>query len=141
MEKEPKFSLIFAIVNSGSVDLVMEGAREAGATGGTAFHARGTGNLDLEKFYGIPIQKEKEVVVIIVNNKITEKVMSAIYKSAGLETIGQGIVFSLPVEKVEGLSNIEEFVKEAKNQIGGIEEAAEQIKEKEAKEAEEKEEN
>ncbi|MBO8428054.1 MAG: P-II family nitrogen regulator [Firmicutes bacterium] len=104
--EEIKYSLIIAIVNNGNTDLVMEGARNAGARGGTTLHARGTGNIDLEKFYGVPIQNEKEIVLIIVNNEICEKVMNSIYKAAGLETPGQGIVFSQPLEKVYGLSPV-----------------------------------
>lgn len=91
-------SLIVCIVNQGYTDLVMEGARKAGATGGTYFKARGTGNREIEKFYGIEIKPEKEIAFIVVSNNIKEKVIKEVYASAGLDTQGQGIVFSLPVE-------------------------------------------
>jgi len=91
-------SLIVCIVNKGFTDLVMEAARDAGAKGGTVFTARGTGNREIEKFYGIEIKPEKEIVYIVAANDIKEKILKAIYKSAGLDTQGQGIVFSLPVE-------------------------------------------
>lgn len=101
------YSLIIVIVNNGYTDLVMEGARNAGARGGTVIHARGTGNLEIEKFYGIPIQKEKEMVLIIVENGIKDLCLKNIYKYAGLETNGQGIAFTLPVESIIGLSDFE----------------------------------
>ncbi len=105
MEKN-KYSLIVVIVNNGHTDLVMEASRDAGAKGGTVIHARGTGNPELEKFYGVPIQPEKEMVLIIVETAIKDKCLSSIYKVAGLQSKGQGIAFALPVEDAVGLSPI-----------------------------------
>ena len=96
-KKELK-ELVVCIINNGYSDLVMGAARRTGATGGTTFHARGTGNADIEKFFGISISPEKEVILIVVDKEIKDKVVSAIYKDAGLDTKGQGIVFTLPVD-------------------------------------------
>lgn len=95
---------IIAIVNSGYTDLVMNAAREAGARGGTIISGRGTGNKDIEKFYGIEISPEKEVVMILVPNSIKDDVMLAINKQAGMDTMGHGIAFSLPVSGLVGIS-------------------------------------
>lgn len=76
----------------------MDAAKRSGAKGGTTFHARGTGNPDIEKFFGISISPEKEVILIVVDTTIKDEVVSAIYKDAGLDTKGQGIVFTLPVD-------------------------------------------
>lgn len=95
---ESKKELIVCIINNGFSDLVMNAARKSGAKGGTTFHARGTGNPDLEKFFGITISPDKEVVLIVVDIEIKDAVVSAIYKDAGLDTKGQGIVFTLPVD-------------------------------------------
>lgn len=43
--------LIVVIANQGSTDLVMDAAREAGATGGTVIHAKGTGTDLVRKFF------------------------------------------------------------------------------------------
>ncbi len=96
-KKEQK-ELIVCIVNNGFTDLVMGAAKRSGAKGGTTFHARGTGNPDIEKFFGISISPEKEVILIVVEKEIKDDVVSAIYKDAGLDTKGQGIVFTLPVD-------------------------------------------
>ena len=95
---ESNKELIVCIINNGFSDLVMEAAKKSGAKGGTTFHARGTGNLDIEKFFGITISPEKEVILIVVEKDIKDDVVSAIYKDAGLNTKGQGIVFTLPVD-------------------------------------------
>lgn len=93
-----KKELIFCIINNGYSDLVMNAAKNEGATGGTILHARGTGNADIEKFFGISISPEKEIVLIVVDSDIKDNVVSAIYKDAGLDTKGQGIVFTVPVD-------------------------------------------
>ena len=100
---EEKFEVIIAFVNSGFSDLVMNAAREQGARGGTIVHARGTGTAEMEKKYNIIITPDKEMIMILVRESIKEQVLSAIYKSAGLGTDGQGIAFTLPVEDVVGL--------------------------------------
>ncbi|MDD3207376.1 MAG: P-II family nitrogen regulator [Erysipelotrichia bacterium] len=94
--------LIICIVNNGFTDLVMDAARKEGARGGTIFHGRGTGNPEMEKFFGISISPEKEIVIILVEAEIKEAVLKAVNKAAGLETNGKGIAFSLPVSDVVG---------------------------------------
>ena len=51
MEREIAHDLIVVIANQGSTDLVMDAAREAGATGGTVIHAKGTGTDLVRKFF------------------------------------------------------------------------------------------
>ena len=102
-EKLEKYEVIVAIVNEGHSDKVMDAAREAGARGGTITHARGSGTKDIEKKYGIVITPSKEMLYILVNENIRDNVMAAINKAAGLDTMGQGIIFSLPVDNVSGL--------------------------------------
>ncbi len=98
MAESNKKELIVCIINNGYADLVMNAARRTGARGGTTFHARGTGNPDIEKFFGISISPDKEVILIVIDKAIKDEVVSAIYKDAGLDTKGQGIVFTLPVD-------------------------------------------
>ena len=96
--------LIICIVNNGFSDTVMEAAKEAGARGGTVLNARGTANKEAEAFFHIAIQPEKEIVMILVDAKIKDAVLHALYQKAGLDTMGQGIAFSLPVDNVVGLT-------------------------------------
>lgn len=95
--------IIFVIVNSGFADTVMDVAKEAGASGGTIFHARGSARADSEQFFGISISEDKEVVMVIVPTTIKDKVMRNVYDKVGLKSPGAGIAFSLPVESSIGL--------------------------------------
>lgn len=103
MAEKEKYEVIVVIINEGHSDKVMDAARDAGARGGTIAHARGSGTKDIEKKYGIVITPQKEMLYILVNEKIRDAVMTAINKAAGLDTLGQGIVFSLPVDNVSGM--------------------------------------
>ena len=108
--------VIFCIVNNGFSDEVMDAAREFGAGGGTVIRARGTANLEAEKLYNIAIQPEKEIVMILVESKIKNDILHALYRKVGLNTPGQGIAFSVPALSVVGLAektaNTEEKPKE-----------------------------
>ena len=71
---------------------------------GTILNGRGTANKEAESFFHIAIQPEKEVVMILVSAEIKDAVLHALYQKAGLDTMGQGIAFSLPVDEVVGLT-------------------------------------
>ena len=98
-----KHEMIFCIVNAGFSELVMDAAREAGARGGTVIHGRGTANKEAEEKFNIPIQPDKAVVMIIVSSEIKDNVLKALNLAVGLDTDGQGIAFSMPVDRVIGI--------------------------------------
>lgn len=98
-----KFEMIIVLINRGHTDLVMEAARKEGATGGTVLSTRGVGGEEIEKFLGITIQPEMEMVLMIVHGDKRQGVMKAIARDAGLSTPAQGIVLSLPVTDAIGL--------------------------------------
>ena len=54
--------LIIAVLNAGYSDAVMDAARTAGAGGGTVLHARGTGTKQAEKFFGVSLAEEKDIL-------------------------------------------------------------------------------
>ncbi len=101
---ENQFEMVFAIVNSGYTEEVMDAVKACGATGGTILNARGTANTEIEKFFGISISSEKELVMIIISKSIKENVLKAIYEKVGLDTPGQGIAFTVPVDDVVGIN-------------------------------------
>ncbi len=96
--------VILCIVNAGFSDAVMDAARNCGARGGTVIKAKGTANPEAETLFNITVQPEKELVMILVEAELKEKILHAIYKEVGLNTPGSGIAFSLPVDEVVGIS-------------------------------------
>jgi nitrogen regulatory protein PII len=103
INKNDNYEMIMAIVNDGYTDLVMDAARKAGARGGTILTARGTGNKDIEKFFGVVITPEKQIVMILVPKDMKDAVIASVYKECGLNTKGQGIAFAMPVSDVIGI--------------------------------------
>ena len=100
--------VIFAIVNSGFAEDVMDVAREQGVRGGTVLNARGVARADEAAFFGISIHHEKEILMMVVEKSIRDNVLNALYKEMGMAKKAQGIVFALPVSDVAGLVQIEE---------------------------------
>ena len=76
------YEVILCIVNAGHADTVMDTAKEYGARGGTVIHARGTANGLAEKKFEIPVQPEKEMVMILVPSAIKDDILRALYRLA-----------------------------------------------------------
>ncbi len=107
-EKLSKAVLIITVCDKGNTDLVMDSAREAGATGGTVVKAHGTG-AEIAKFFGVTICEEKEMVYIVSKREERDKIMYAIMEKAGKDSEAHGVVFSLPVDSVVGIRSLEEL--------------------------------
>ena len=100
---EANFELILALTNRGCSDEVMAAARLAGATGGTLLHARMLGGQEADRFLGIQLQKEKELVAILAKGEYKVPIMQTIADKAGLQTPAETVVLSLPEDSMEGL--------------------------------------
>ena len=104
LEESIKFELVIAVVNPGYCDQAVTAARGAGATGGTAIHARDVSHESAEKFFGISIQQEREIVAILIKKEIKQAVMQAINLAVGSKTPAKGLIFALPVDDLIGLT-------------------------------------
>ena len=98
--------VVFAIVNSGFAEDVMEVAREQGVRGGTILNARGVVREEAAAFFGITVHADKEILMMVVEKSIRDKVLNAIYKEMGMAKKAKGIAFSLPVSDVAGLAPV-----------------------------------
>ena len=107
MEKEITHELLVVITNQGHTDMVMDAARAAGATGGTAVHAKGTGTELAKKFFGVSIAAEKELIFILTLEETRVPIMKAIMAQAGMQTEAQSLVFSLTVSDIAGLRRLD----------------------------------
>lgn len=104
------YELIIAIYEKGYTDLVMDAAREAGARGGTTIRAKGTG-AGAEKFFGLSLAEEKEIVFIVSDREKKKDIMKAMMQKAGNDTKAHALVFSLPVSETAGFRFAEEVDK------------------------------
>lgn len=100
------FDLLVTIVNRGFAEEVMTAAKTAGAEGGTIISGRGTGIHENAELFGIAIEPEKEIVLILIDKTKTNKVLDVITKAIELNKPGKGIAFVLDVEKVIGICHL-----------------------------------
>ena len=101
--KDTKYELIVVIANHGYSEEVMDAAREEGAGGGTVIHAKGTGLEKAEKFLGVSIADEKEIIYIVAKTADKNAIMKSIMENAGMNSRAKSVVFSIPVTDTAGL--------------------------------------
>ncbi|MDR1956006.1 MAG: hypothetical protein LBQ30_04050 [Treponema sp.] len=102
---EIRNDVIIAIINQGYSDEFMTVAREAGAKGGTVINARGLDRQSTVKFFGVSVQDEKEIIIILSSREQQVPIMQAVSQAYGITTQAEGVVFSLPVDKVMSLNS------------------------------------
>ena len=106
--KNTDHDLIVVIAEQGYTNLIMDAAREAGAYGGTVVHAKGTGMAAAEKFMGLTLSEEKEIVYIVTKTEGKNAIMKAVIDKAGYESKAKAICFSMPVTDTAGLRLVED---------------------------------
>ena len=79
--KDTKYELLVVVANQGYTETIMEAARRGKAAGGTMIHAKGTGMEGAEKFLGVSLAAEKELIFIVVRREQKNEVMSAGYST------------------------------------------------------------
>ncbi|MGN1162850.1 MAG: P-II family nitrogen regulator [Christensenellales bacterium] len=106
-EKKEDVEMIVAMINRGYSDFVIDASRDAGATGATVLYGRSSIKKDDEFLNGVPLQAEKEIILILVKKSLRKKVMQEISKRTHLQERGNGVCFCLPVSQVMGLTPFE----------------------------------
>ncbi|MGN1008129.1 MAG: P-II family nitrogen regulator [Butyricicoccus sp.] len=106
--QDTKYELLVVIANQGYTDRIMDAARGVGAAGGTVIHAKGTGMEGAERFLGVSLGSEKEMVFIVAKREHKNTIMRAIMDQAGMASKAKSIVFSLPVTSTAGMRLMEE---------------------------------
>ena len=96
--------LLIAIGNQGYSEQIMDAARAAGARGGTVIRARGTGQETAERFLGISLASEKDVILIVATTESKTEMMQRIMREAGPGTGAGAVVFALPVTDTAGIT-------------------------------------
>ena len=110
-----KFKIILASVKTDLTDQIVDAAKEAGATGATIIHARGTGIREAKTFFGLSLEAQTDIIMFLLEETLAETVLQTIGKAGKFNKPGTGIAFVVPVDQVIGLeSQIERFSQTAK---------------------------
>lgn len=102
MEKNKE--VILFVCNHGFAYDAMTEARKAGARGGTIIHGRSSISTEKEKFFGITLHPEKDILMIVCLEEQKEILMKAITSKYGVTTEARGLCFSIKVEDSIGFS-------------------------------------
>ncbi len=114
-----QFKLIIAMTKTTETDQVIDAAKDAGATGATVVPARGTGIREAKSFFGLTLDTQTDVVLMLLEESLVEPVLAAVDKSGRLKEPGGGIALVLGVDQVVGLeSQLKHFRREAAKQDG-----------------------
>lgn len=97
------YQIIITIVNRGKAEDVIEAAKDAGSKGGTIINARGSGVNETSKLFNMDIEPEKEMVIILSKEDITEAIVSSIRERLEIDKPGNGIIFIQNVNKTYGI--------------------------------------
>ena len=100
--------LIVATVNQGYSEGIIAAAHKIGASGGTVWSARSVNIENQANPIGAQVQGEREIVAILTEKTKKLEMLKVLNESFGFLSEAQGIIISLPVDKVTGLSKSEE---------------------------------
>jgi nitrogen regulatory protein P-II 1 len=105
MPQPNAYQLIVAIVSQGRATPLVTAAKAAGAEGATIIRGRGTGVHESARFLGVPIEPEKDVLLVLIPRTQTNDVLDAMVRAGKLAEPGQGIAFVVDVPRVEGIAH------------------------------------
>ena len=114
-----KFSIVIAIVSEALEEKAVEIAKENGAGGVTLLKASGIGLNEKKTFFGLTYERAESVLLFILEKRISLKVMKALNQELELEESNDGIVVTMPIEHLAGISNkqFELFQEQIKEEI------------------------
>jgi nitrogen regulatory protein PII-like uncharacterized protein len=98
-----RFDLIVGFVNPNITEKVVKTAKESGATGDVIIQGKGTG-IEPTNFLGLSIQDKTDIILFVVEEHHTNKIIGSVSEECNLEDPGNGILIALKIDKVAGLS-------------------------------------
>ncbi|MBQ8624233.1 MAG: hypothetical protein IJ424_07700 [Oscillospiraceae bacterium] len=98
-----KFVMIAATVDQGYSEQVMNCARAVGAGGGTVLRGRSVASENAMKTFGLSVQEEKDIVLIVAKPDKKLEIMQAISRECGMHSEAKGTVISFPIDEVIGI--------------------------------------
>lgn len=97
------YNSIYVVVDKGKAEDVVDVAKKVGARGGTIINARGSGIHETSKLFSMDIEPEKEIVLILTEENLTDSITSTVRKQLEIDKPGNGIIFVQSVNKAFGL--------------------------------------
>jgi nitrogen regulatory protein PII len=99
------YKSIVTMVKPDLTDVVVNSAKQVGATGATIIPASGTGAHEAKTFFGLSLDIRTDVVLFLVDGELVEPVLSAIKEAGRFSEPGTGIAFVIAVEQTVGFES------------------------------------
>ncbi len=100
------FKLIIALVEDDKSDVIMDAARQAGATGATILNqVRGEGIKEVKTFLGLNLETSRDMLMFLVEEHLCRTILESIATIGKFDDgTGTGIAFQLDVEDAVGVN-------------------------------------
>ncbi len=115
-----RFKLILAFVEDSKTDVVLDAAREAGATGATVINnARGEGIKQKRTFFGLTLEVQRDVILFVVEEHLARHILETINDVGEFDSAsGQGIAVQLDIEDAVGVAHqVEELTRVVEDEL------------------------
>jgi nitrogen regulatory protein P-II 1 len=111
-----RFKVVIALVTPELTKKLVDTAREAGATGDVIIKGKGSGMHEPISFLGLNVMDQTNLVMFLVEEHVASNILDALNDKCKLDDPGNGIAFSLNVERAVGLAlQMEKFRQQAKD--------------------------
>jgi nitrogen regulatory protein P-II 1 len=100
-----KFKVVVIITPAELADKMVSLAKDAGATGATILPGRGTGIHEALTFFGLSLDTQRSVILLVVSEACAAAVLYAVRTESQFDKPGTGIAFSFSLDKVVGLES------------------------------------
>lgn len=97
------YQMITTIVDKGRAEDVIDAATKAGSKGGTILEGRGSGIHETSRLFAMDIEPEKEIVLILSEEAVTDAIVSSIRTQLNIDDPGKGIIYVQTVGQVYGI--------------------------------------
>lgn len=99
------FKLLIAFVDDSKTTVVVDAARQAGATGATVVtSARGEGLRKTTTFLGLSLETQRDVILFLVEEHLSRVILEKIGEVGQFDVSpGTGIAFQIDVEDAVGV--------------------------------------
>ena len=98
-----RFDLIVGFVDPNITEKVIKTAKKAGATGDVIIQGKGSG-METANFLGLSIQDKTDIILFVVEEHHTNKIIESVSEEFNIEKPGNGILIALNIDRVAGLS-------------------------------------
>ncbi len=115
-----RFKLILVFCEDTKTEIIMDAARETGATGATIItNARGEGVKQKKTFFGLSLETQRDVVLFLVEEHLSRQILEKINTVGEFDTSpGTGIAVQIDVEDAVGVAHqVEELVEKVEDEL------------------------